>query len=71
VARLGGDEFVILLENLNANIEEAARRPKLVGEKVLAALARPYLLGPMSIIAARRVLAPPCSAGTKPRSTTS
>jgi EAL domain-containing protein (putative c-di-GMP-specific phosphodiesterase class I) len=45
VARLGGDEFVILLENLSANIDEAATQTEVVGEKVLAALARPYLLG--------------------------
>ncbi|MGZ4959793.1 MAG: EAL domain-containing protein [Methylomonas sp.] len=42
VGRLGGDEFVILLENLSAEAEVAALLTKQVGEKVLAALARPY-----------------------------
>lgn len=42
VARLGGDEFVIMLEGLNAQLEEAANQTDVIGEKVLAALNRPY-----------------------------
>ncbi len=45
VARLGGDEFVLLLENLSGNMDDAASQTKIVGEKILAALNRPYLLG--------------------------
>lgn len=45
VARLGGDEFVVLLEHLGENADEAASQTEIVGEKLLAALARPYLLG--------------------------
>ena len=45
VARLGGDEFVVLLEHLSANLDAAATQTEIVGEKLLAALARPYLLG--------------------------
>jgi diguanylate cyclase (GGDEF)-like protein/PAS domain S-box-containing protein len=44
VARLGGDEFVMLLESLSGEVEEAAAQSKLVGDKVQAALARPYHL---------------------------
>ena len=44
VARLGGDEFVLLLEDLSAEINEAASRAESVGMKVLAALNQPYLL---------------------------
>lgn len=45
VARLGGDEFVILLDNLGSHEVEAARQAEQLGQDVLAALARPYLLG--------------------------
>ena len=45
VARLGGDEFVVVLGNLHESLQEAARETEVVGEKMLAALARPYLLG--------------------------
>jgi diguanylate cyclase (GGDEF)-like protein len=44
IARLGGDEFVLLLEDLSENVEEAAIQVSLVGEKVLAAIASPYVL---------------------------
>ena len=44
VARLGGDEFVVILDDLsNADIE-AASKTKVVGEKILATLNKPYLL---------------------------
>ena len=42
VARQGGDEFVIMLLGLSAAEEEAAIQTEIVGEKVLAALNRPY-----------------------------
>ena len=45
LARLGGDEFVVLLENLSQNALEAAGQAELVGEKILATLGQPYLLG--------------------------
>lgn len=44
VARLGGDEFVVLLEELSEDALEAASRAKLIGEKILSALSRPYTL---------------------------
>ena len=44
VARFGGDEFVVMLENLSHNDTEAAVMARTIGEKVLAALAEPYLL---------------------------
>ncbi len=44
VARLGGDEFVVMLEDLSRNPQEAAAQIKSVGEKVLAALAQPYVV---------------------------
>jgi diguanylate cyclase (GGDEF)-like protein/PAS domain S-box-containing protein len=45
VARLGGDEFVVMLEGLGIEPEKAGPQAKMVGEKILAALNRPYLLG--------------------------
>ena len=42
VARLGGDEFVVMLEDLSATSSEAANQSEVVGEKILAALCRPY-----------------------------
>lgn len=45
VARLGGDELVILLEDLSDNILDAAASAEMLGEKALAALNQPYLLG--------------------------
>jgi|GEM_PF-731531 len=44
VARFGGDEFLVMLENLSAHTEEAAARTRSVGETILAALNRPFLL---------------------------
>jgi diguanylate cyclase (GGDEF)-like protein/PAS domain S-box-containing protein len=44
VARLGGDEFIVLLEELSEDALEAASRAKLIGEKILSALSRPYTL---------------------------
>jgi diguanylate cyclase (GGDEF)-like protein/PAS domain S-box-containing protein len=43
VARLGGDEFVVMLEDLSEN-SEAASQITLLGEKILAALSRPFIL---------------------------
>jgi diguanylate cyclase (GGDEF)-like protein len=45
VARLGGDEFVILLPELSEHVSEAALQAQFVGEKLLAVLAAPFLLG--------------------------
>ena len=45
VARLGGDEFVVMLEDLSEQPIEAAEQAETVGEKILAALSQPYLLG--------------------------
>ncbi len=44
VGRLGGDEFVLMLEDLSEHPEEAAAQAKLVGEKLLAVVAQPYVL---------------------------
>jgi diguanylate cyclase (GGDEF)-like protein/PAS domain S-box-containing protein len=44
VARLGGDEFVVMLQDLSGNSREASRQAEIVGEKILASLAYPYLL---------------------------
>lgn len=44
VARLGGDEFVVLLEGLSEEINEAAAQSRLLGDKLLEALAQPYRL---------------------------
>ncbi len=44
VARLGGDEFVVMLENLNEQAIVAAEQVEAIGEKVLAALSKPYQL---------------------------
>jgi diguanylate cyclase (GGDEF)-like protein/PAS domain S-box-containing protein len=45
VARLGGDEFVVMLEDLSEQTLEAAKKTKIVGEKILDKLNQPYLLG--------------------------
>lgn len=45
VARLGGDEFVITLEDLSLQLDEAASKTKLIGEKILQRLSQPYNLG--------------------------
>jgi diguanylate cyclase (GGDEF)-like protein/PAS domain S-box-containing protein len=44
VARLGGDEFVIMLENLGTDTTQAAAKAEAIGEKVLEAINRPFLL---------------------------
>ena len=44
VARLGGDEFVVMLGDLSANPQDAASHAELVGEKILLALAPPFML---------------------------
>jgi diguanylate cyclase (GGDEF)-like protein/PAS domain S-box-containing protein len=44
VARLGGDEFIVLLEELGAVSDSAAIQVKTIAEKVVSALAEPYLL---------------------------
>ena len=45
VARIGGDEFVAMLEDLSEIDLEAAAQTKAVGEKMLASLNQPYLVG--------------------------
>jgi len=42
VSRLGGDEFVVMLEDLGGSLEEAVLQAEVVGEKIIAALNRPY-----------------------------
>ena len=42
VARLGGDEFVVLLEEIDANAQEASQRVAQIAEKIRTALAAPY-----------------------------
>jgi diguanylate cyclase (GGDEF)-like protein/PAS domain S-box-containing protein len=44
VARLGGDEFVVLLENLGDHEGEAAGHAEVVGQKILEAIAHPFML---------------------------
>ncbi len=45
VARLGGDEFVVMLEDLDMPAPNAAAQTELIGEKILAALNKPYQIG--------------------------
>ena len=42
VARFGGDEFVVMLEALNYDVGSAINQVKVVGEKILAAMNRPF-----------------------------
>ncbi|MDH2918628.1 MAG: diguanylate cyclase [Sideroxydans sp.] len=42
VARLGGDEFIVMLENLSRLNTEAIEQTRVIGMKILAALAEPY-----------------------------
>jgi diguanylate cyclase (GGDEF)-like protein/PAS domain S-box-containing protein len=42
VARLGGDEFVILLEEVDARVEEALQKVALIAEKIRVSLTAPY-----------------------------
>jgi diguanylate cyclase (GGDEF)-like protein len=44
VARLAGDEFVVLLENLGDSVSAAASEADVVGQKIVAELAKPYAL---------------------------
>jgi diguanylate cyclase (GGDEF)-like protein len=44
VARFGGDEFVVLLENLNARKDRAAKECEDVARKILVNLKHPYAL---------------------------
>ena len=44
VARFGGDEFVVMLDNLNADLTEAATQAETVAEKLLASLNQPFEL---------------------------
>jgi len=44
VARLGGDEFVVMLEDLDADMDQAAAQAMLTGEKIQHALKQPYQL---------------------------
>lgn len=44
VARLGGDDFVVMLEDLSDNMQQAAGQVEMVSQKILAALALPYVL---------------------------
>lgn len=45
VARFGGDEFAVVLEDLSGMEADAGATARIVAEKLLAAMARPYLLG--------------------------
>jgi diguanylate cyclase (GGDEF)-like protein/PAS domain S-box-containing protein len=44
VARIGGDEFVVMLVNLGESAEQSATQAAVVGDKLLAAISRPYEL---------------------------
>lgn len=44
VARMGGDEFVVMLCALDVSVGESVRLARQVGDKILAALNRPYQL---------------------------
>jgi EAL domain-containing protein (putative c-di-GMP-specific phosphodiesterase class I) len=43
-ARLGGDEFVVMLENLDADFATAVGEVKSIGEAIVRACRRPYVL---------------------------
>ena len=45
VARIGGDEFIVLLEDLSPDGQKVATQAKSMGEKIIAALNRPYQIG--------------------------
>jgi len=45
VARLGGDEFVIMLEDLSAQEAEAVSQAEAAGNKIIANINAPFLLG--------------------------
>jgi diguanylate cyclase (GGDEF)-like protein/PAS domain S-box-containing protein len=44
VSRFGGDEYVVLLEGLNADMEQACAQARTVGERMLMTLRQPYEL---------------------------
>lgn len=44
VARLGSDEFVVLLLDLDEDFEKSALQARMVGEKILEAIGKPYTL---------------------------
>jgi diguanylate cyclase (GGDEF)-like protein/PAS domain S-box-containing protein len=44
VARLGGDEFIVMLEGLDKDARVAADHARIVGEKILDQMKRPYVL---------------------------
>ena len=44
VARQGGDEFVVILDNLSKLHRETGDQARIVGEKIIEALGRPYLI---------------------------
>ncbi len=44
LARLGGDEFVVLLEELSNDRTQAAMQARNLGEKLLVATSRPYMI---------------------------
>jgi diguanylate cyclase (GGDEF)-like protein len=48
VARLGGDEFVVFVVNIGLKEEDAAIVLEMIGEKILAELNLPFLLGSMT-----------------------
>ncbi|MFZ2309751.1 MAG: EAL domain-containing protein [Rhodoferax sp.] len=45
LARLGGDEFVVVLQDLSPEPQEAAHQANGVAQKIVSALAEPYVLG--------------------------
>ncbi len=49
VARFGGDEFIVMLENLGADLDSAARYAEVVSEKILQRISQPYNLGPSEL----------------------
>jgi diguanylate cyclase (GGDEF)-like protein/PAS domain S-box-containing protein len=44
VSRVGGDEFVLLIGELDSDLDRSMQRLRTIAEKVLTALAAPYLL---------------------------
>ncbi len=44
VSRIGGDEFMLMLSDLGDNNLEAVAQIKVVGEKIMAVLNRPYMI---------------------------
>jgi len=44
VSRFGGDEFVLMLEDLDINAVDAAKKAEVACEKIMAVLSLPYLL---------------------------